>query len=140
LAISQFDTSERLASLTHGPTYVNASFSVLYDHVKDVATRTDQADKITQSGARHVNEAKVAAGDGKPIKDKSTFIGKDGERHFLSYLLTNGKPLLQLNALPPWPRSVLTRVYRLKLSGNVLLPMLLAVSILRTLLFLSLPK
>jgi hypothetical protein len=36
---------------------------------------------FTQSGVRRANEAKVAAGDNKPIKDKSTFIGKDGERH-----------------------------------------------------------
>ena len=81
LAISQFDTSERLAIRTQGTTYVKANFSVLYDHVLDVATRTDQADKLTQTGNRRANEAKVAAGDNKTPKDNSTFLGKDGERH-----------------------------------------------------------
>ena len=81
LAISQFDTSERLAIRTQGTTYVKANFSVLYDHVLDVATRTDQADKLTQTGNRRANEAKVAAGDNKIPKDNSTVLGKDGERH-----------------------------------------------------------
>ena len=81
LAISQFDTSERLAIRTQGTTYVKANFSVLYNHVLDVATRTDQADKLTQTGNRRANEAKVAAGDNKTPKDNSTFLGKDGERH-----------------------------------------------------------
>jgi hypothetical protein len=81
LAISHFDTSEKLASRTQGSAYVKASFSNLYDHVSDVATRHDQADKLLQAGARRANEAKVAAGDIKTPKDKTTFIGKDGDRH-----------------------------------------------------------
>ena len=47
----------------------------------DVATRTDQTDKLTQTGNRRANETKVAAGDSKSTKNNSTFIGKDGERH-----------------------------------------------------------
>jgi hypothetical protein len=82
LAISQFDASEKLASRTQGTSYVKASFFVLCDHVSDVAARHDQeADKLLQSGARRANEAKVVAGDSQTPKDKTAFIGKDGERH-----------------------------------------------------------
>jgi hypothetical protein len=58
------------------------SFSVLYDHVKDVATRADQSEKLLQSGTRRAHEAKVAAAaaQNKAPKDKGTFLGKDGTR------------------------------------------------------------
>ena len=79
LAISQFDTSERLATIEAaiGSSYAKADYSVLYDHVKDVATCADQAARITQQG-RRANEIKVVIG--KLPVDKTTFLGKDGQR------------------------------------------------------------
>jgi hypothetical protein len=85
MAISHFDASERLASRTQGSAYVKANFSVLYNHIMDVATCTDQTEKLIKSGTRRAHETNVtannAANEGKPVKDASSFVGRDGERH-----------------------------------------------------------
>jgi hypothetical protein len=52
--ISQFDTPERLTGLAMGPSYVKASFSILYEHVKDVAVRADQTERLLQGSTRRV--------------------------------------------------------------------------------------
>ena len=49
LAISQFDTSERLTGLGIGSPYVKAQFSILYGHVKDVAIQADQSKRLLQA-------------------------------------------------------------------------------------------
>jgi hypothetical protein len=88
LAISQFDTSERLTAIGIGSSYTKARFSILYDHVKDVAIRADQAERLLQGTSRQVNETKV--GDASPpastdtkskTPDSKTFVGGDGQRH-----------------------------------------------------------
>jgi hypothetical protein len=79
LAILQFDTSECLTSIGVGSSHVKADFSVFYEHVKDVATRTDQATCIAQQGTSwRANETKIAATSGA---DKSTFLGANGQHH-----------------------------------------------------------
>jgi hypothetical protein len=62
----------------------------------DVAARADQNDKLIKSGTCRAHKANVAAniaaaGEGKPVKDKSAFVGEDGERHFYVTPLNNGK-------------------------------------------------
>jgi hypothetical protein len=86
LAISQFDTSERLTAIGIGSSYTKARFSILYDHVKDVAIRADQAERLLQGASRQVNETKVgdasppASTDTKPkTPDSKTFVGGDGQ-------------------------------------------------------------
>jgi hypothetical protein len=88
LAISQFDTSERLTSIGFGSSYVKANFSILYEHViKDVATRANQTEHIAQGkSSRRVHETQISASSAISVnksgnKEKSTFIGQDGERH-----------------------------------------------------------
>jgi hypothetical protein len=91
LAISQFDTSERLTAIGIGSSYTKAPFSVLYDHVKDVAIRADQSERLLQSTPRKANETQVdptptsASTETGTTKSKtttsSTFVGGDGQRH-----------------------------------------------------------
>ena len=61
LAISQFKTSERLTAIGIGASYTKAYFSIIYDHVKDVAIRTELSESLVQGtpAACHVN-AQVA--------------------------------------------------------------------------------
>jgi hypothetical protein len=109
MAISHFDTSEQLASRTQGSAYVKADFSVLYEHVMDVAACTDQTDKLIKPGTRRAHEANVAAniaaGEGKPVKCKSAFVGKDGERH--SYVMP---PEKWIKMTPPKRTAALAKI------------------------------
>jgi hypothetical protein len=96
LAISQFDTSERLTAIGIGSSYAKARFSILYDHVKDVAIRTDQTERLRQSTPRQVHEAKTnppsapdETGTSRPTSTAETFLGKDGQMH--SYVIPRKK-------------------------------------------------
>jgi hypothetical protein len=54
MAVSHFDTSERLVSRAQeGSACVKADFSVLHDHVMDVAACTDQTEKLIKFGTLH---------------------------------------------------------------------------------------
>jgi hypothetical protein len=88
LAISQFDTSERLTAIGIGSSYAKARFSILCDHVKDVAIRADQTERLRQSTPRQVHEAKTnppsapdETGTSRPTSTAETFLGKDGQMH-----------------------------------------------------------
>ena len=88
LAISQFDTSKRLTTIGIGSSYTKAQFSILYDHVKDVAIRTDQSEHLLQGStpAPHVNETQIAptsdaTGSITPkTSDPKSFINAEGQR------------------------------------------------------------
>ena len=90
MAISQFEASEKLTAMAIGAGYNKSPFSTLYDHVKDVAIRTDQTERLQQVVTRRAHETNIA-NDTDPIKDSGTksnpksFIGKDGKQH--SYLI-----------------------------------------------------
>jgi hypothetical protein len=89
LAISQFNTSEMLTAIGIGSSYTKAQFSVLYDHVKDVAIRADQSERLLQGSSRKVHETQMAhapftsdTGVAKSsTSDSKTFVGCDGQRH-----------------------------------------------------------
>jgi hypothetical protein len=88
IAIAQFDTSERLTTVGLGSGYKKAQFSILYDHVKDVAIRADQSERLLQGTPnRQVNETQLGTppGSGTDIKpspaaDSNTFINAEGQR------------------------------------------------------------
>jgi hypothetical protein len=104
LAISQFDASERLTAIGIGSSYTKAQFSILYDHVKDVAIRADQSERLLQGNpARHVNETQMGAASPapsapKPLDSTKTFINHAGERQ--SYVI----PPDQYKAMSPEER------------------------------------
>jgi hypothetical protein len=86
LAVSQSDASERLTAISIGSSYAKARFSILCDHVKDVAMRDDQTERLCQSTPRQVHEAKTnppsapdETGNSRPTSPAKTFLGKDGQ-------------------------------------------------------------
>jgi hypothetical protein len=88
LAVSQFDASKRLTAIGIGSSHAEARFSILCDHVKDVAMRADQTERICQSTPRQVHEAKTnppsapdETGNSRPTSAAKTFLGKDGQMH-----------------------------------------------------------
>jgi hypothetical protein len=88
LAISQFDTSERLTAIGIGSSHTKARFSILCNHVKDVAVRADQTERLRQSAPRQVHKAKTnppsapdETGDSRPTSAAETFLGTDGKIH-----------------------------------------------------------
>ena len=90
MAISQFEASEKLTAMAIGAGYIKSPFSTLYDHVKDVAIRTDQTERLQQVVTRRAHETNIE-NDPDPTKDSGpksnpkSFIGKDGKQH--SYLI-----------------------------------------------------
>jgi hypothetical protein len=82
MAISQFEASEKLTAMAIGDTYVKAPFSTLYDHVKDVAIRTDQTERLQQVVNRSAHEASVSTD--KESESKG-YLGQDGKQR--SYLI-----------------------------------------------------
>jgi hypothetical protein len=85
LAISQFDTSERLTCIAMGPTYVKTLFSILYEHVKDMALHADNTNCLLQGNTRCAHEAHTTPPpDSQSTSNrssKSTCMGKDGQQH-----------------------------------------------------------
>jgi hypothetical protein len=83
MAISQFEASEKLTAMTIGSSYGNASFSTLYDHVKDVAIRSDQTEWLQQIVTRRTHETTVATSDtvveDAPGSDPNIFFSKDAK-------------------------------------------------------------
>jgi hypothetical protein len=88
LAVSQFDASERLTAIGIGSSYAEARFSILCDHVTDVAMRADQTERLRQSTPRKAHEAQTnvppapdETGTSRPTSAAETFLGLDGKMH-----------------------------------------------------------
>ncbi len=88
MSISQFEASEKHTKLAIGTTYTNAPFSTLYDHVKDVAIRADQTERIQQLSSRKAHQTKVQTDDATSVPPQpmgtpaasDTFIGRNPQK------------------------------------------------------------